>query len=116
MLPVTVRVEVVPARDGSVLGFFLTFEDLTTGQRAAAARQRLEESIDQAGLARHSIEHIEETDELIGAVLANASLAAMDIIDSSATQDVEALLEEIDNSTQRATALFGRLKIFHGNP
>jgi two-component system, chemotaxis family, sensor kinase Cph1 len=120
LLPVTVRAEVVPARDGSVLGFFLIFEDMTKGQRAAAARQRFEQSLHQAGLARHSKGHNEGTDEgtdeLIGAVLANASLAAMDIIDGNATQEVEALLEEIDNSTQRATALYGRLRIFNGNP
>ena len=52
----------------------------------------------------------------MGAVLANASLAAMDIIDGGATPEVEALLEEIDNSTQRATMLCGRLRAFNENP
>jgi two-component system, chemotaxis family, sensor kinase Cph1 len=116
MLSVTVRAEVVPARDGSVLGFFLIFEDMTSGQRAAAARHRLEESLAQAGLARHSKGHdAPVADELIKAVLANASLAAMDIIDGGATPDIEALLEEIDDSTRRATTLCGRLGIFNGN-
>jgi two-component system, chemotaxis family, sensor kinase Cph1 len=114
---VTVRAEVVPARDGSVLGFFLIFEDMTNDQRATAARQRLEQSLHKAGLARHEKGHnLGESNELIEAVLANASLAAMDIMDGSPTPDIEALLEEIDNSTQRATTLFGRLRIFNGNP
>ena len=115
ILSVTFRAEVVPARDGSVLGFFLIFEDMANGQRAAAARQRLEQSIYQAGLTRHGKGHdAAGADELIGAVLANASLAAMDIVDGSATPEVEALLEEIDNSTQRATMLYRRLRAFNG--
>jgi two-component system, chemotaxis family, sensor kinase Cph1 len=117
ILSVKVRAEVVPARDGSVLGFFLIFEDMTNDQRAAAARQRLEQSLYKAGLARHEKGHnLGESDELIEAVLANASLAAMDIMDGSATPEIEALLDEIDNSTQRATTLFGRLHIFSRYP
>jgi two-component system, chemotaxis family, sensor kinase Cph1 len=45
-------------------------------------------------------------------VLANASLAAMDIADGNATPFVAAQLEEIDRSTQRARALYGRVKTF----
>ncbi len=37
-LPVSLRAEVVPARDGSVLGFILMFEDLSEAKRAARAR------------------------------------------------------------------------------
>ena len=44
-LPVAVRAEVVPARDGSVLGFFLIFVDLTDRQRAAEAHRHLEQSL-----------------------------------------------------------------------
>lgn len=116
MLSVAVRAEIVPARDGSILGFFLILEDMTSGQRAAAARHRLEQSLAQAGFARHSKRYNSPGAELIDAVLANASLAAMDILDGGATPDVEALLEEIDNSTRRATTLCGRLRFFNGNP
>ena len=115
-LPVLVRAEVVPGRDGSVLGFFLIFDDMTNVQRADAARQRLEQSLNQAGLSRHNEgDYPPGSRKLIGAVLANASLAAMDILDGSATSDVEALLEEIDSSTQRATALCARLRVFDSN-
>jgi two-component system, chemotaxis family, sensor kinase Cph1 len=114
LLPVMVRAEVVPARDGSVLGFFLIFDDLTNTQRAAAARQRLEQSLSQVHMAPGS--KMAESDELISAVLANASLAAMDIADGSATTSVATLLEEIDNSTQRATTLYERVRTFIAEP
>ena len=114
MLPVAVRAEVVPARDGSVLGFFLIFDDLTDSQRVAAARQRLEKSLLQAQLTPGG--SMTEPDELISAVLANASLAAMDIADGSATPRVSSQLEEIDNSTRRATELYGRVRAFIGQP
>jgi two-component system, chemotaxis family, sensor kinase Cph1 len=53
-------------------------------------------------------------DELMNAVLANASLAAMDIADGNATPFVATQLEEIDRSTQRARALYGRVRAFSG--
>lgn len=110
LLPVAVRAEVVPARDGSVLGFFLIFDDLTDAQRAAAAHRRLEHSLSEAhvGLRRDT----STPDELMNAVLANASLAAMDIADGNATPFVASQLEEIDRSTQRARALYARVKTF----
>ncbi len=120
-LPVTVRAEVVPARDGSVLGFFLIFDDLTHNQRAAAARHRLEQSLSQAARAAATREsqmrvNTDEPDELMYAVLANASVAAMDITDGGAAQTVAALLEEIDGSTRRATALYGRMQTLIATP
>ena len=112
LLPVAVRAEVVPARDGSVLGFFLIFDDLTNAQRAAAAHLRLEQSLSEVhgGLEKGK----SAPDELMNAVLANASLAAMDIADGNTTPFVATQLEEIDRSTQRARALYGRVRIFSG--
>ena len=112
LLPVAVRAEVVPARDGSVLGFFLIFDDLTNAQRAAAAHLRLEQSLSEVhrGLEKGK----SAPDELMNAVLANASLAAMDIADGNTAPFVAAQLEEIDRSTQRARALYGRVRIFSG--
>ena len=46
-LPVAVRTEVVAARDGSVLGYFLIFVDLTDSRRVAEARRHLEQSLMQ---------------------------------------------------------------------
>lgn len=120
-LPVSVRAEVVPARDGSILGVFFIFDDLTDSQRAAAARQHLEQSLASAaegmpvpGDATASGDERQvdprECDDLIGAILANASLAAMDIADGNSTAPVAPLLQELEASTRRATALYGRIR------
>jgi two-component system, chemotaxis family, sensor kinase Cph1 len=115
-LKVGVRAEVVPARDGSVLGFFLIFDDLTQTLRAAAARSRLEQSLSSAkrsGLALDAQGGIAAgEDDVMAGVLANASIAAMDIADGGAGPSVAALLEEIDHSAQRAAVLYGQIRIF----
>ena len=115
-LHVGVRAEVVPARDGSVLGFFLIFDDLTQSLRAAAARRHLEQSLSEAkrsGLALDVQGGLPgATDDVMAAVLANASIAAMDISDGGFGPSVEALLEEIDQSAQRAALLYGQIRIF----
>lgn len=114
LLPVSVRAEVVPARDGSILGFFLIFEDLTNLKRAAEARLRLEQSLSMAGLGDEAVGRSKATgDRLIAAVLANASLAAMDIAEGSAAPAVASLLGEIDSSTRRAAALYTRIRSFN---
>jgi len=115
-LKVGVRAEVVPARDGSVLGFFLIFDDLTQSLRAAAARSQLEQSLSSAkrsGLALDAQGGITAgEDDVMAGVLANASIAAMDIADGGAGPSVAALLEEIDHSAQRAAVLYGQIRIF----
>jgi hypothetical protein len=115
-LPVAVRVEPVPARDGSVLGFFMILNDLTDTQRAAEARRHLEESLSVAGarasLAQGPQADVDDSDEVIGAILSNASLAAMDIADGNMGATVAPLLQELEASTRRATALYGRVKAF----
>lgn len=115
-LPVNVRAEVVPARDGSLLGFFLIFHDLSDSERAAAARQRLELSLSQAALVQQSGLGTAEPDALMGAVLANASLAAMDIAEGSATPTVAGLLDEIDSSARRASTLYASIRSFINTP
>ena len=115
-LPVAVRAEVVPSRDGMVMGYFLILEDQTEIQRAAAARRHLEESLSEAGrkpmAPQATSRDAREPDDLIAAILANASLAAMDITDGGATPSVARLLEELEASTKRATALYGRVRAF----
>ena len=114
LLPVSVRAEVVPARDGSLLGFFLIFEDITNFKRASEARLRLEQSLSMAGLGNEALGRTKATgDGLIAAVLANASLAAMDIAEGSAAPAVASLLGEIDSSTRRAAALYTRIRSFN---
>jgi two-component system, chemotaxis family, sensor kinase Cph1 len=124
-LPVAVRAEVVPARDGSVLGFFMIFIDLTDAQRATEARQHLEESLTQS-LSQSLSQAVEAAPDrgdartpalgapgdVMGAILANASLAAMDIADGGSAPTVAPLLEEVEHSTRRATELYERIKLF----
>jgi hypothetical protein len=102
-----------------VLGFFLIFTDLTDSQRAAEARRHLEQSLSEAvadvparGDARTA--SVTARGDLMGAILANASLAAMDIADGSSTSSVAPLLEELEASTKRATALYGQIRLFGG--
>lgn len=110
-LPVGVRAEVVPARDGSILGVILMFEDLTETRRAAQARAHLEASLTAAGPGRPDKRGAapREADALFSAILANASLAAMDIADGHAVPSVAPLLEELEASTRRAAALYARI-------
>ena len=109
-VPVAVRAEVVPARDGSLLGCILMLEDLTDSRRVEKAREHLEQSLSEAGPGRSVGAAAQESDALIGAILANASLAAMDIADGNAAPSVAPLLEEVEASTRRAAALYARIR------
>jgi chemotaxis family two-component system sensor kinase Cph1 len=118
VLPVAVRAEVVPARDGSVLGFFLIIIDLTDIQRASEARKHLERSLSQAidqGPSNGDEPpgaDLGQPSDVMGAILANASLAAMDIADGSSAPTVAPLLQELEVSTRRAAQLYGRIRLF----
>ena len=116
-LPVAVRAEIVPARDGSVLGFFMIFVDLTDSERATEARQHLEQSLSKAVDAEPERDGSRATrlgtrGDVMGAILANASLAAMDIADGNTAPTVAPLLAELEASTRRATDLYGRIRLF----
>jgi len=116
-LAVSVRAEVVPARDGSVLGFFLIAVDLTDTQRVSEARKHLEHSLSQAidqGGARDEAHGIGlgVPNDVMGAILANASLVAMDIADGGTAIGVAPLLEELEASTRRAAQLYSRIRLF----
>jgi PAS domain S-box-containing protein len=112
-LPVAIRAEPVPESSGASLGFIFLFEDLTASKRADAARLHLEGMLTQVGRGLQA----SEGHELVGAILANASLAAMDIAEGSAVQAVAPLLEEVEASTHRATELFDRIRRYSaGSP
>ena len=113
-LPVGVRVELVPGRDGRVLGGIIVLTDLSDSRRADAARRHLEQALQLA--ARGGLPEAGGmlADNVIGAILTNASLAAMDIADSTAGPSVAPLLEEVEASAQRATALYARIRQLFG--
>ncbi len=107
-LPVAVRVEGVSGRDGALLGYIVALTDLSDVRRTAQARQQLEASLRITGAQAR------KTDEVIVAILSNASLAAMDIAEASAGPAVPRLLEELEVSTQRAAALYAQIRSFSG--
>ncbi|MGJ7506192.1 GAF domain-containing protein [Variovorax sp. GT1P44] len=115
-VPAALRAEPVAARDGSLLGYFLIFTDLTDSQRAAEARRKLEQSLSQAerdpSLLQARGTGINERGDVIGAILSNAGLAAMDIADGNMGATVVPLLQELEASTRRAAALYSRVKAF----
>ncbi|MGD9835209.1 MAG: GAF domain-containing protein [Piscinibacter sp.] len=113
--PVSVRAEVVPSRDGTTLGFILIFDDLTEARRAMRAREHLEASLAQAAPSLSAFGNGKrEPDELMSAILASASLAAMDIADGNLAPSVTPMLEDLEAATRRATALYARIRSFKG--
>ncbi len=107
-LPVSLRAEPVPARDGSMLGYIFIFGDLTAMRLAREARMQLEASLTRVGRGAH---HADGGD-LIGAIIANAGLAAMDIADGGAAPAIAPLLHEVEAATARATTLYAHIRTF----
>jgi|GEM_PF-380418 len=112
-VPVSLRAEPVPGQDGAVLGFIIIMIDRTERRRAVAALQNLEQLLArQAGSASPGPDPLRSagTDELMGALLANASMAAMDISEFGSAPAVVPMLQELETSLQRATALYQRIQ------
>ena len=61
----------------------------------------------QAALVSHP-----QADEVVSAILTNASLAAMDIADARGGPPVAPLLKELEDSTRRAAALYEQIRRF----
>ncbi len=108
-LPVAVRAEAVPGRNGRVLGCIIALTDLRDLRRSAQARRQLEDALQRAGVMDAGGR---PTDEVVGAILTNASLAAMDIADAGSGHSVASLLQELEASAERATALYARIRRF----
>jgi PAS domain S-box-containing protein len=108
-VPVAVRAEPVPARNGSLLGCIFIFNDLSAVRQADEARLELEAALSRAGRGGVT----PESHELMGAIIANASLAAMDITDAGPVPEAAPQLQEVQASTARATALFARIRMFN---
>jgi light-regulated signal transduction histidine kinase (bacteriophytochrome) len=110
---VSVRAEVVPGPNQSVLGFIVILVDLGDQKRTAEARRQLEQSLSVAALSEGSLLDAHPSpspDSVINAILTNASLAAMDIADAGASAPVAPLLQELEASTRRATTLYTRIR------
>jgi len=109
-LAVSLRAEPVPGRDGETLGFILILADLREAKRAAAARLHLEQALQAAAQPDPMSAGMQEADEVIASILANASLAAMDIADAGEGMANAALIEELEASTRRAAALYDQIR------
>ncbi|MGQ0620117.1 MAG: GAF domain-containing protein [Panacagrimonas sp.] len=115
-VPVGVRADLVSGSQGTILGFIVIFTDLSESKRADAARRHLEDALYQAGRADAGAEAdpslLPAADEVIGAILTNARLAALDIADGSGGAAVAPLIEELETATQRATAIYAQLRAY----
>jgi chemotaxis family two-component system sensor kinase Cph1 len=105
--PVSVRAEVVPGRDGTALGCIIALADLSDLRRTALARSHLDDALNRMGGGRGPER---QTDEVIGAILTNASIAAMDIADGTGGPSVAPELEALEISARRATTLYTQLQ------
>jgi two-component system, chemotaxis family, sensor kinase Cph1 len=85
--------------------------DLREMRRTALARQQLEATLQVAG---SGLAPERGSDEVISAILTNASLAAMDIADAAGGPTVAPLLQELEASAQRATALYAQIRSISG--
>jgi light-regulated signal transduction histidine kinase (bacteriophytochrome) len=110
---VSVRAERVPGRDGVVMGCMMALTDLSDLRRTAQARRHLEESLTRFG---GGIDPDKQTDQVVGAILTNASIAAMDIADGASGPTVAPLLEELEGSARRATTLYAQLLRIRDEP
>nr|WP_255719370.1 GAF domain-containing protein [Pelomonas sp. P8] len=103
-VPVALHAEPITGNDGRPLGFVVTLVDLREARRADTARINLESSLRLAAQSTAS-----EADEVISAILTNASLAAMDIADARGGPPVAPLLQELEVSTRRAAGLYAQI-------
>lgn len=106
-IPMAVHAEPISSNDGQPLGFVITLMDLREARRADTARLNLESSLRVAAQNTAS-----PADEVITAILTNASLAAMDIADARGGPPVAPLLQELETSTRRAAGLYAQIRSF----
>ena len=114
-VPVGVRADLVSNAQGTILGFILIFNDLSESKRADAARQHLEGALYMASRADAGADPDSTSlvpDEVVGAILANARLAALDIAEGVGGGAVATLIEELETATQRATAIYAQLRAY----
>lgn len=105
-MPVAVRAESVPGRDGRSMGVIVALTDLRGLRRTAQARRALEGALAQVGTMVQG----SPADGVVGAILTNASLAAMDVAEATGGPPVAPLLAELEASARRATVLYEQVQ------
>ncbi len=105
--PVRLRADHVPGPHGGSLGLVISIVDLTRDKQAAAARAHLEQTLSTmptesgSGGAADRPGH----DDLLDAIITNASLAAMDIADALTDDETGPSFRDVEDSTLRASRL-----------
>lgn len=115
-VPVGVRADIVPGAQGDLLGYIVILNDLSDAKRIEAARRQLEnvlhrtsrgEILNEGGRAAQL-----PPDEVIGAILGNARIAALDIADESGNASLTTLIEDLESATRRATSIYAQIQSF----
>ncbi len=113
-LPVAVRADPVPGLRGDVLGYIFIFSDLRQQREARAVRARLEQAIAQkhavAPLGDVAMKLAQDFDDLLAAILSNASATIVQIGDTTGEESTGALLRELEAATRRAAELTSQLR------
>ena len=112
-IPVAVRADPVPGLRGENVGYILIFTDLRQQREARAARARIERAIAESHVAAPlggvAAMLTQDFDQLLSAILANASAAVMQITDSTAEGSTGVLLRELEGATRRAAELTAQI-------
>jgi chemotaxis family two-component system sensor kinase Cph1 len=115
--PLLVRGDPVFSSADRVSGFVLLFTDLTERKNAESARRRFQESI----VDRHSVMNVPLDSRahlvyrnLLGTVVGNAQLAALEITDGVDLGRMPHMLEGVQASVSRAADLLARL-VWHAS-
>lgn len=112
-IPVAVRADPVPGMRGEIVGYILLFTDLRQQREARAARARIERAIAESHvvvpLGGVAAMLTQDFDQLLSAILANASAAIMQITDSTAEASTGMLLRELEGATRRAAELTAQI-------
>jgi PAS domain S-box-containing protein len=115
-VPLGVRADLVPAANGGTLGTIIILTDLSDTKRVDAARARLEQALYVASrgelVSDGSTQVVQTPDEVVGAILTNARMAALDLADGAGDAAVASLIEELEAATTRATALYAQLRAY----
>lgn len=119
-VPVGVRADMVASPSGEALGYILIFADLTGAKNTENARRELEAALHRssqsAATVRAGDSQRSVRDEVVGAIHANARIAALDIVDGGGSPAVASLIEELQVATQRATSIYEQLRVYARDP
>lgn len=113
-LPVAVRADPVPGLRGDVFGYIFIFSDLRQQREVRAVRARLEQAIAQShatpALGDVAMKLAHDFDDLLGAILPNASATIVQLGDATAEESTGTLLRELEAATRRAAELTAQLR------